>query len=121
MGYTYSKTMRKFNEIDNGEWFPAKYDRRNDLSVVGQYQVNSRVHIGAVFVFATGNSLSLPESRWFSLEENRIITVWSKRNQYRLDPYHRLDISVTINSNPYKTIINKETNEKEKVKKKVTS
>ncbi len=121
VGYTYSKTMRKFNEIDNGEWFPAKYDRRNDLSIVSQYQINKRVNIGAVFVFATGNSLSLPESRWFSLEENRIITVWSKRNQYRLDPYHRLDISVTVDSNPYRTITNNETNETEKVKKKFTS
>ena len=114
IGYTYSKTMRKFDEIDNGEWFPAKYDRRNDLSIVGQYQINKRVNIGAVFVFATGNSLSLPESRWFSLEENRIITVWSKRNEYRLNPYHRLDISLTVDSNPYRLIKNIETNETEK-------
>ena len=50
-------------------------------------QINDRVNIGAVFVYATGNAISLPERRWFSLEENRIITVWSKRNQYRLNPY----------------------------------
>ena len=31
IGYTYSETKRKFDEIDNGEWFPAKYDRRNDF------------------------------------------------------------------------------------------
>lgn len=121
IGYTYSKTMRIFDEIDNGEWFPAKYDRRNDLSVVTQYQINNRINIGAVFVYATGNSLSLPERRWFSLEENRIITVWSKRNQYRLDPYHRLDISVTIDSKPYKEVLNKETNQFDKVDKKVIS
>ena len=121
IGYTYSKTMRKFDEIDNGEWFPAKYDRRNDLSVVTQYQINNRINIGAVFVYATGNSLSLPERRWFSLEENRIITVWSKRNQYRLDPYHRLDISVTIDSKPYKEVFNKETNQFDKVDKKLIS
>ena len=121
IGYTYSKTMRKFDEIDNGEWFPAKYDRRNDLSVVTQYQINNRINIGAVFVYATGNSLSLPERRWFSLEENRIITVWSKRNQYRLDPYHRLDISVTIDSKPYNEVFNKETNQFDKVDKKVIS
>ena len=121
IGYTYSKTMRKFDEIDNGEWFPAKYDRRNDLSVVTQYQINNRINIGAVFVYATGNSLSLPERRWFSLEENRIITVWSKRNQYRLDPYHRLDISLTIDSKPYKEVFNKETNQFDKVDKKVIS
>ena len=52
IGYTYSK-LRKFDEIDNGDWFPAKYDRRNDLSVVAQYQINDRVNIGAVFVYAT--------------------------------------------------------------------
>ena len=121
IGYTYSKTMRTFDEIDNGEWFPAKYDRRNDLSAVIQYQINNRINIGAVFVYATGNSLSLPERRWFSLEENRIITVWSKRNQYRLDPYHRLDISVTIDSKPYKEVLNKETNQFDKVDKKVIS
>ena len=121
IGYTYSKTMRKFDAIDNGEWFPAKYDRRNDLSLVGQYQINDRVNIGAVFVYATGNAISLPERRWFSLEENRIITVWSKRNQYRLNPYHRLDISLTIDAKPFKEKLNAETNKMVKVKKKVTS
>ena len=121
IGYTYSKTMRKFDAIDNGEWFPAKYDRRNDFSLVGQYQISKRVNIGAVFVYATGNSISLPERRWFSLEENRVITVWSKRNQYRLNPYHRLDISLTIDSKTFKKKVNIETNKIEKVKKKVTS
>ena len=121
IGYTYSKTMRKFDAIDNGEWFPAKYDRRNDFSLVGQYQISKRVNVGAVFVYATGNSISLPERRWFSLEENRVITVWSKRNQYRLNPYHRLDISLTIDSKTFKKKVNIETNNIEKVKKKVTS
>jgi hypothetical protein len=121
IGYTYSKTMRKFDEIDNGEWFPAKYDRRNDLSIVGQYQINDRINIGVVFVYATGNSLSLPERRWFSLQENRIITVWSKRNEYRLDPYHRVDISLTIDAKPYKKILNPATNEIEKIDKKIIS
>jgi hypothetical protein len=98
IGYTWSKTMRQFDEIDNGVEFPAKYDRRNDLSVVLQYQISERVNIGGVFVYATGNSLSLPERRWFSAEENRIITVWSKRNAFRLDAYHRADISITIDA-----------------------
>ena len=80
------------------------------FSLVGQYQISDRVNIGAVFVYATGNAISLPERRWFSLEENRIITVWSKRNQYRLNPYHRLDISLTIDAKAYKEKLNAETN-----------
>ena len=121
IGYTWSKTMRQFDEIDNGGWFPAKYDRRNDVSIVLQYAFNDRINLGVVFVYATGNSLSLPERRWFSLEENRIITVWSKRNAYRLDPYHRMDISLTIDAKPFKKVVNRETQEVEQIKKKVTS
>ena len=121
VGYTYSKTMRQFDEIDDGGWFPAKYDRRNDLSVVLQYDLNDRINIGAVFVYATGNSITLPERRWFSLEENRIITVWSERNAYKLDPYHRVDISLTIDAKPFRTVVNKQTNEATQIKKKVTS
>ena len=121
VGYTWSRTMRQFDEIDNGQEFPAKYDRRNDLSLVLQYQLNDRINIGGVFVYATGNTLSLPERRWFSVEENRIITVWSKRNAYRLDAYHRADISVTIDAKPFKKYINRETNEVEQKRKKVTS
>ena len=121
VGYTYSKTMRQFDEIDDGGWFPAKYDRRNDLSVVLQYDLSDRINIGAVFVYATGNSITLPERRWFSLEENRIITVWSERNAYKLDPYHRVDISLTIDAKPFRTVVNKQTNEATQIKKKVTS
>ena len=58
---------------------------------------------------------------FLDLKENRIITVWSKRNQYRLDPYHRLDISVTIDSKPFKEVFNKETNKSERIEKKVVS
>lgn len=121
IGYTWSKTMRQFDEIDNGVEFPAKYDRRNDLSVVLQYQINERVNIGGVFVYATGNSLSLPERRWVSAEENRIITVWSKRNAFRLDAYHRADISITIDAKPYKEVKNIETNNLVRKNKKVIS
>ncbi|MBM77033.1 MAG: TonB-dependent receptor [Crocinitomicaceae bacterium] len=121
VGYTWSKTMRLFEDIDNGEWFPAKFDRRNDLSVVLQYDITPRINVGAVFVYATGNSISLPERRWYSLQENRLITVWSKRNAYRMDPYHRMDLSLTIDAKEKKEDINPETGETILRKKKLIS
>lgn len=121
VGYTWSKTMRLFEDIDNGEWFPAKFDRRNDLSVVLQYDINPRINIGAVFIYATGNSISLPERRWYSIQENRLITVWSKRNAYRMDPYHRMDLSLTIDGKETKTDINPETGEEIRRNKKLIS
>jgi len=64
IGYTLSKTTKTFPEINNGNPFPAKYDRRHDLSVVTNYKINDKLSLSAVFVYATGNSLTLPIGRY---------------------------------------------------------
>ena len=93
IGYTLSWTWRKFPELNAGEKYPAKYDRRNDLSVVGTYELNSKWKLGGVFIYATGNATSLPE-RFYVI--NGILTQeYSSINKYRLSAYHRLDISAT--------------------------
>jgi len=93
IGYTLSWTWRKFPELNAGEKYPAKYDRRNDLSVVGTYELNSKWKLGGVFIYATGNATSLPE-RFYVI--NGILTQeYSSINKYRLSAYHRLDVSAT--------------------------
>ncbi len=94
IGYTWSKTMRRFDEINNGEEFPAKYDRRNDLSVVLSYELNPRIIFGAVFVYATGNSITLPTGRY--LFEGNIVSEYGPRNGNRMPDYHRADVSATF-------------------------
>ena len=121
IGYTWSKTMRTFEEINEGREFPAKYDRRNDLSVIMQYDINKRWNVGFAFVYATGSAITLPEKRYYDPIENRLITVWSDRNAYRLPAYHRADISVTFKGKEFKTIKNVETGKAEQKKKKVVS
>ena len=121
IGYTWSKTMRTFEEINEGREFPAKYDRRNDLSVIMQYDITDRWNVGFAFVYATGSAITLPEKRYYDPIENRLITVWSDRNAYRLPAYHRADISVTFKGKEFKTIKNVETGEAEQKKKKVLS
>jgi outer membrane receptor for ferrienterochelin and colicin len=93
IGYTWSKTTRRFDEINDGEDFPAKYDRRHDLSVTGSYQITEKLSASAVFVYATGNTTTLPVARYTINGE--IIEEYGPRNSYRMDPYHRLDLSVT--------------------------
>lgn len=94
IGYTWSKTMRIFEEINNGNSFPAKYDRRHDISVLGTYELNKRWSFSAVFVFATGNAITMPVSR-YTIEGN-IVNEYGPRNSFRMKPYHRLDISATL-------------------------
>lgn len=93
VGYTWSKTERKFDDIFDGEWFPAKYDRRHDLSVVASYKLSERWVFGASFVYATGNTMTLPVS-WY-LHNGDVVFEYGPRNTARMPDFHRLDVSAT--------------------------
>lgn len=93
IGYTLAWTQRQFADINNGQWFYAKYDRRHDLNVVLMYEINSRWSVSSSFVFATGNTTTLPVQLYYN---NGLFNyIYGPRNFYRLPPYHRLDLSVT--------------------------
>jgi hypothetical protein len=121
IGYTWSKTMRKFDEIDNGAEFPAKYDRRHDLSIVFSYDLNKRVNIAASFVYATGNAITLPYSRYFDFTESILVTQWGPRNGDRMPAYHRMDLSCTVKGKHEKKFIDPETGEEKTKPRKIKS
>lgn len=98
IGYTLSWTWRRFPDLNNGERYPAKYDRRHDLSIVGTYEYNKKWTFSGVFVFGSGNAISLPTNYYFV--EQQITPEFSKLNAYRLFPYHRLDLSAVYTPKP---------------------
>jgi len=93
IGYTLSKTTRHFDEVNSGISFPAKYDRRHDLSVTATHKLSKKWTFSGVFVYSTGNSITLPNERYLIGED--IYTEYSSRNGFRMDPYHRLDLGAT--------------------------
>lgn len=119
VGYTWAKTERKFPDLNNGNVFPAKYDRRHDLTVVAGYKLNDRWTFGASFIYATGNTLTLPSS-WYVQEQNLLFN-YGARNSTRMAPYHRLDLSATLYDKAYKTKTDETTGETIQVKKKFRS
>ncbi len=96
VGYTWSKTTRKFAAIDKGDPFPTRWDRRHDMSLVLNYKLSKRWDLGFVFVYATGQPVTLPQQRY--LYETYIVDVYGERNSYRMAAYHRADFSATIHS-----------------------
>ena len=100
VGYTYSKTTRQFDNLNNGNWYYAKYDRPHDLSVVLNYQISDRLNLSTVFVYASGNSLTIPKSMY--IIDGNLITEWGDLNSYRMDPYHRMDVALTLKNKPKK-------------------
>lgn len=100
VGYTLSWANRQFKNINDGDWFPYRYDRRHDFSIVLTHKFNDKIDIGIVWVYGTGNSVTLAQQKYTSLEEHDFgpseVEHVEGRNNYRVPSYHRLDLGVNI-------------------------
>lgn len=93
IGYTLSRTLRRFPQINNDRVFPARYDRRHNLNVVATLELNERWVLGGTFVFATGQAITLPSHYYFI--GGVVYYQYGDRNSSRMQPYNRLDLSIT--------------------------
>ena len=103
IGYTLSWTNRKFENINFGEWYPYKYDRRHDFSLVISHKFNDKWDVGATWVYGTGNAVTFPQAVYLGLPSNlswtdqlyvESVESYGSRNSTRLPAYHRLDFAV---------------------------
>lgn len=100
IGYTLGWTWRKFPDLNQGQQYPSRYDRRHDLSVVANYTINDKWKIAGVFVYGTGNAISVPERFYFI--GGVLSQQYSGINAYRMRAYHRMDIAATYTPKPKK-------------------
>ena len=122
VGYTWSKADRLFNrpgqELNYGKVFPAKYDRRHDISLVLSHKFSDKLDISGTWVFSTGNTGTLALQHYVAdeiygnnsqadqevdsktydprLSGHQELGYISSRNNYRFNPYHRMDIGVNL-------------------------
>ncbi|HZG00823.1 MAG TPA: TonB-dependent receptor, partial [Chitinophagales bacterium] len=92
LGYTLSWTNRKFDELNNGERFPYRYDRRHDFKVAGVYALSENIELSAEWIYGTGIAITLPEAV-YNGPDGGLVTVYGERNAYRMPAYHRGDVS----------------------------
>ena len=94
LSYTLARTERQVEGINNGEFYPANYDKLHDISLVTIYNLNKRWDISANFAFMTGRPITYPDARY--TYNGLVIPNYSNRNGARTPAYHRLDISATL-------------------------
>lgn len=107
IGYTLSWTWLQFDELNFGKRFPARYDRRHDLSLVGIYKLNDRITLSATWVYGTGNAITLPLSSYQAVEQNPhaansmfgynnsfTVNEYGEKNSFRMASYHRFDVAI---------------------------
>ena len=104
IGYTLSWATRDFDELNGGRRYFAKYDRRNDLSVVSILEITRRLSLSGVFIYQTGSRFTAQVGQYFqpnaSLTGVDVVPIYSDRNEIRMAPTHRLDVNMIIKSSP---------------------
>jgi hypothetical protein len=102
IGYTLSWSDRRFDALNQGRRFNYKYDRRHDLSVVVMHRFSKRVEMSGTWVFGSGNCITVPVGIFHT--NNPVasdtyqteVLEYGERNSYRMSPYHRLDLSISL-------------------------
>ncbi|MBN1952576.1 MAG: carboxypeptidase-like regulatory domain-containing protein [Bacteroidales bacterium] len=109
IAYTLSKSDRLFDELNYGNSFPYKYDRRHDLKIVFMQEINERLEAGVTWIFTTGNAVTLPIEKVSVLNQEYYLyyppdyPYYESKNNYRLPNYHRLDFVINYTIQRKKT------------------
>lgn len=93
LSYTLSWSRRQFDELNNGNFYYAKYDRRHNLSFVGTFDFNKKWSFGLTQIFSSGNRFTMPTS-WYFIN-NTPLKEYNEFNNAQLPNYIRTDLSVS--------------------------
>lgn len=95
VSYTLSRVERFVEEINNGDPYPANWDKTHDVSLVASYDVTKRINFSSSFAYMTGRPITYPQARF---EYGGVTApIYQNRNGARTPAYHRLDLASTFN------------------------
>lgn len=121
LSYTHAYALLQFDNLNQGEYFYAPNDRRNQLTYAVTCKLSGRWRVGAAFVYASGAPFTLPTSQLIAYTDPSInfdpgssgyyafiqdqyqLSYSRKVSNYRLPAYHRMDINAAY-SRTYKKI-----------------
>jgi hypothetical protein len=111
LGYTLSWSQLQFDELNFGQKYFARYDRRHDISLVSFYHLSDRITLSGTWVYGTGNAITLPVANYQPIEHNpgtvstnpnqpnynpyyQSVNEYGSKNDFRMAAYHRMDLGI---------------------------
>lgn len=102
IAYTWSKSLRQYDLVNQGQWFLARYDRRHNGSLVANYEINKRWSLSGVFEFISGSRFTPVIGQYIvpttTLAGVQLIPVYAPINSVKLVDTHRLDLGIKFRS-----------------------
>ena len=102
VSYTFSRSLLRQDDkrvampLNNGEWYPAEYDRPHEAKAVLNYKFTERYSLSSNFNYATGRPTTLPAGKYYDSHSMRYMPYYTDRNTYRIPDYMRLDLAFNI-------------------------
>ena len=103
ISYAYSRTLLQQDDalagesINNGQYYPASYDKPNVFNMIGNYRLSHRYSFSLNTIYSTGRPVTIPVGAFSYAGGQRVY--YSDRNQYRIPDYFRVDFSINIDGN----------------------
>lgn len=104
ISYAWMHNWRQFQELNQGNRFPARYDRRHNLYIAGVYRINDKVDFSLSWTYNSGFAITTPVGRYLSPapgDPYREIFIYGDRNNTRTRDNHRLDIAFNFEKHVY--------------------
>jgi hypothetical protein len=104
ISYSLSWSWRKYDDLDKGEWFRARYDRRHNGAIVAQHSIGKRWMASVVWEYISGARFTPVVGQYMVLAPNasglELIPEFSARNSVKLTDSHRLDLGLKYFGKP---------------------
>jgi len=98
LSYTLSRSERRIDGINQGQWYAVRQDRTHDIAVVALYEFSERFNVSAAWIYQTGNAVTFPAGKYTIADQ--VVWLYTERNGYRMPAYHRLDLGATYELRP---------------------
>ena len=97
LSYNYGKSDYQIDVINEGRWYPYRFDKTHSLTMFSNFQITKYLSISSTFLYSTGRPVTLPEGYYHI--SGIPFPYWEGRNKYRLPDYHRLDLGIKYSPN----------------------
>ena len=94
ISYTYSRSILRFDDLNEGIDFPSKYDMPHHLNLQINYNLNKGYKLFLQWEFISGRPFSLSTEEFDTFFGIRLLRA-SGRNNYRLPPFHQLSFNLS--------------------------
>ncbi len=102
MSYTFSRSLLRQDDkrvampLNDGDWYPAEYDRPHEVKAVLNYKFTERYSLSSNFNYSTGRPTTVPVGKYYDSHNQKYMPYYTDRNTYRIPDYMRLDLAFNI-------------------------